>query len=261
LGSSVYNPFDVLLFFSNHNTYKTYWFQTATPTFLIKLLQEKKYFIPDLENLEVSEEILGSFDIDKINIETLLFQSGYLTIDSISEVFGRIKFKLKYPNFEVKTSLNTYIFDYLVDVNANKLHESFYYTIKENRVEDFYKEIHSLFASVPTDNYRKNDIANYEGYYASVIYSYFAGMGVDFILEDSTNKGYIDMTLFFEDRAYILEFKVSSNIPKTNIALEQIKAKKYHEKYINKYTKVYIIGLVFSKKDKNIIMFNYEAIK
>ena len=87
LGDSVYNPFGILLFFSNYNTYKTYWFQTATPSFLIKLMQKNKYYIPKLENLEVTEEIIGSFDVDKINLETLLFQTGYLTIDRVKTDF------------------------------------------------------------------------------------------------------------------------------------------------------------------------------
>ncbi len=262
LGNSVYNPFDILLFFSNHNTYKTYWFQTATPTFLIKLMQKNKYFIPQLENLKVSEEIIGSFDVDKINLETLLFQTGYLTIDKVIEIFGDISYLLKYPNQEVKNSLNKYIFAYLSDINnIAPLQEKFYNVIKDNKVAEFKDAIFSLFASIPSDNYRKNDIANYEGYYASVIYAYFAGMGVDFAVEDSTNKGYIDMTLFFEDRAYIIEFKVSTNKPKTNTALAQIKQKKYYEKYIHKYNKVYNIGIVFGKRKRNIVRFNYETVK
>jgi len=102
---------------------------------------------------------------------------------------------------------------------------------------------------LPVDNYRRNNIENYEGYYASVIYAYFAGMGVTFKLEDATNK------------AYILEFKVTKGTPKTNPALKQIKQKKYYQKYINKYDKVYNIGIVFSKKKRNIAKFNYETLK
>jgi len=261
LGSSVYNPFDILLFFSNHNTYKTYWFQTATPTFLIKLLQENKYYIPDLENLEVSEEIIGSFDIDRIRVETLLFQTGYLTIDKTYKVFDKLKFKLKYPNFEVKTSLNTYILDYLIEPKNQKYEDEFYKTMLNNNVKKIEKDIFALFEAIPTDNYRKNDISNYEGYYASVIYASFAGMGIKMIAEDVTNKGYIDLTLFFEDKVYIIEFKVTKGTPKTNPALKQIKEKKYYKKYINKYTKVYNIGIVFSKKKRNIVKFNYETMK
>jgi hypothetical protein len=222
---------------------------------------KNRYFIPDLENLLVSEDILGSFDIDKISIETLLFQTGYLTIDRVEEVFQNISYVLKYPNHEVKTSLNKYIFDYLIDKHIGKFQTDFFYAIRDNKIEDMKRNLSSLFASIPNDNYRKNEIANYEGYYASVLYSYFAGMGVEFIAEDVTNKGYIDMTLFFEDRAYILEFKVLNSTPKTNTALKQIKTKKYYEKYLSKYDKVYQIGIIFSKKSRNIVKFDYEMVK
>jgi len=258
LGEKVYNPFDILLFFSNHNIYKTYWFETATPTFLIKLLMKNRYFIPDLEHIEVGERVIGSFDVDKINLETLLFQTGYLTIDRVIEKFGNIIYKLKYPNQEVRSSLNSYIFDYLVDKDITPFQSKFYDLISEDRIDEFKSAFFSLFASIPNDNYRKNEIANYEGYYASVLYSYFAGMGVEFIAEDVTNKGYIDMTLFFEDRAYILEFKVLNSTPKTNTALKQIKTKKYYEKYLSKYDKIYQIGIIFSKKKRNIVKFDYE---
>jgi hypothetical protein len=139
--------------------------------------------------------------------------------------------------------------------------DRFYDVLDSDDLKKFEKEIFTLFASLPNDNYRNNNIANYEGYYASVLYAYFAGMGVDFIAEDVTNKGYIDMTLFFEDRAYILEFKVLNSSPKVNTALKQIKENKYYEKYIGKYTKVYNIGIIFNKKKRNIVKFNYELVK
>ena len=67
------------------------------------------YFLPDLNDIEVGEEILSSFEIDNIEPKTLLFQSGYLTIKDVTTVMGRLKFKLQFPNFEVKTSLNEYL--------------------------------------------------------------------------------------------------------------------------------------------------------
>lgn len=78
----VYNPFDILLFFDGNYEYRSYWFETATPTFLVKLLQSKHYFIPNLEKVTVSDNQLASFDIDNILLLTLLFQTGYLTIPS-----------------------------------------------------------------------------------------------------------------------------------------------------------------------------------
>ncbi|WP_157627924.1 ATP-binding protein, partial [Thermodesulfatator autotrophicus] len=65
LGEPVYNPFDILLFLDLRE-FRPFWFETGTPTFLIKLLIEKKYFIPELENLEVGEELIEAFDINYI---------------------------------------------------------------------------------------------------------------------------------------------------------------------------------------------------
>ncbi|WP_069469787.1 AAA family ATPase [Candidatus Marithrix sp. Canyon 246] len=62
LGTSVYNPFEVLLYLKYKNL-RNYWFETATPSFLVKLIQQKQYFLPNLENIKTTENLLGSFDI------------------------------------------------------------------------------------------------------------------------------------------------------------------------------------------------------
>jgi Predicted AAA-ATPase. len=59
LGDKVYNPFDILLLFDK-KMFKPYWFETATPTFLIKMFMKNRYYIPELENLEVGDEILST---------------------------------------------------------------------------------------------------------------------------------------------------------------------------------------------------------
>ena len=79
LGEKVYNPFDVLMYL-DRKEFNNYWFETGNPAFLIKLLQEKHYFVPEWENIEAGDALLSSFDVDQIDIETLLFQAGYLTI-------------------------------------------------------------------------------------------------------------------------------------------------------------------------------------
>lgn len=100
----VYNPFDVLLFFSQDKQYRSYWFETATPSFLIKLLNKNHYYTPNLEAETVSESSLASFDVDSISLVNLALQSGYLTIKRSFERLGRTWYQLTYPNFEVKTS-------------------------------------------------------------------------------------------------------------------------------------------------------------
>jgi hypothetical protein len=79
-GTSVYNPFDVLLLFRSR-LFRPYWFETGTPTFLVDLLTQRQTFTPDLERLVALETLLSSFDVDFIPTEALMFQAGYLVLD------------------------------------------------------------------------------------------------------------------------------------------------------------------------------------
>jgi len=79
LGDSVYNPFDILKFIKNEYLFKNYWWESGNPYFLITLLKRKTYNIPNLENMVVGDELLNTFEIEKLRLEVLLFQSGYLS--------------------------------------------------------------------------------------------------------------------------------------------------------------------------------------
>ncbi len=259
-GESVYNPFDILLFLQTRE-FRAYWFETGTPSFLIKLLQEGKYYIPQLEGLEASERIIGSFDIDYIEPETLLFQTGYLTIKGKIRTFGREIYRLGYPNLEVKMSLTDYILDFYVK-NITQKEKNIIRMYKAFQEDDFgvLKEIfHSFFASIPYDWYRKNDLAGYEGYYASIFYCYFTALGLEVRVEDAVNHGRLDMAVIFEDKVYLFEFKVVELVPEGK-ALEQLKEKRYHEKYLKSFSEIYLIGVEFSKEERNIVSFAFEKV-
>ena len=262
LGEGVYNPFDILLFFSKGKSYSNYWFETGNPAFLIEVLKTKNFFLPNLEDIKVNESSLSSFDVDYIKLETLLFQTGYLTIKEIKKRFNQKVYHLTYPNLEVKTALSEYIFEYLLtDETLDKT--PMFDAIEEKDMEKFEKAIYTLFASIPYNSYVKNDIQNYEGYYANVIYSYFLGLGISFIAEDVTNLGRIDLTIATPDmsQVYVIEFKVVDNKNQNGKALEQIKDNRYYEKYEEKANEIIIIGIEFSKKDRNICKFEWERVK
>ncbi|MEY2874891.1 MAG: hypothetical protein RLZZ373_2262, partial [Pseudomonadota bacterium] len=78
-GTRVYNPFDVLRLFDRRE-FLPYWFETGTPTFLVKLITERQMHTPDLGQIVATESLLSTFDVDTILPEALLFQAGYLTI-------------------------------------------------------------------------------------------------------------------------------------------------------------------------------------
>ncbi len=261
LGESVYNPFAILLFFRNHKEYRNYWFETGNPAFLIKIIQQNNYHIPDLENITVSDDELGSFDIDDIKLEVLLFQTGYLTIKKLNIFFNQRRYELGYPNLEVRSALNNVIFNYLLS-NRSLQSTPMFNAIIDNDMQQFEQAIHQLFAAIPADNYRKNSIQNYEGYYASVMYSYLAGLGIEFIAEDVTNKGRIDLTIATPDmkQIYVIEFKVLDNETQKGGALTQIKTKRYDEKYQHTAEVLYIVGIEFCKADRNVCAFEWERL-
>ncbi|HRU66809.1 MAG TPA: AAA family ATPase, partial [Spirochaetota bacterium] len=261
LGESVYNPFDILLLLSEKR-FRSFWFETGTPTFLIKLFQKNSYYLPELENLEVGEEIVSNLDIDNIYPENLLFQAGYLTIKGQIRKGTKLKYILTYPNIEVKISFNDAFLDYLTPspVTKEKTESRMYDLIEENDIEKLKEVLYSFFASIPLDWYRKNDLESYEGFYASVVYALFNGSGLEVKAEDITNKGRIDLTVFIEERAYMIEFKVVEEKMEGK-ALQQIKEKRYFEKYINQYKDIYLVGIEFSKAERNIVGFEVEIVK
>jgi len=253
----VYNPFDILLFIRNHYQFKNYWFSTGTPSFLIKLLQDREFRLIDFEHLEVDEKILDSFDIDRIELETILFQTGYLTIKGKEKFLDDTFYILSYPNKEVKKSLNDYILDYLVErvSTKTKIQVSLYKVLLSSDLDRLEEILKALFKSIPYNNFVKNQIEKYEGFYASVLYAYFAGAGFEIIPEDTTNDGWIDLTVFLNGKVYLFEFKVYNEEP-----LKQIIEKKYYEKYMN-YKEVYGIGIKFNNKTRNIDKYIWKKFK
>ena len=261
LGEPLYNPFDVLLHLSE-GEFRPYWFETGTPSFLIRLMVEKRFFLPDLEGIEVSEKILGSFDLDLIEPENLLFQTGYLTIKGRYSISDRLIYRLDIPNKEVRISLNDHFLSYLTQntIEAEKIKNTLSHSLVEGDLERVKETFWSFFASIPHDWYRKNDLAGYEGYYASVVYAYFSASGFEVSVEDATSKGRIDMVVLFGERVYVIEFKVVELEPE-GVALEQIKEKRYWEKYLGKVREIYLIGVEFSKAERNITRFDWERVQ
>jgi hypothetical protein len=256
-GTSVYNPFDVLLLFQDR-LFKAHWFETGSSTFLVDLLIKRKTFTPDLEKMFAAEALLSAFDVEQIGTEALLFQAGYLTIDSVRQLPTMMQYKLCFPNHEVKSSLNeVMLYALTANSSAYSVHTvQLYDLLLENDFNGLKNLFTSFFASIPNDWYRNNPIAQYEGYYASVFYSYFAALGFEIILEDVTNHGRIDMTVKFNDNVYLFEFKVVELVPEGK-ALQQLLDKNYAQKYQALNQPIHLIGVEFSKQTRTVVEFDY----
>ncbi|MXX37278.1 MAG: ATP-binding protein [Gemmatimonadetes bacterium] len=254
----VYNPFDILLLFDSR-AFKAYWFETGTPTFLVETLCQRQVSSLALSEMIGSDELLSTFDVDHIATEALLFQTGYLTITATEDLGGKRFYQLGYPNREVRQSLNESLLSYLVKDSTRQIANSVRLSrlLEANDFAGLETLFHAFFASIPYEWYTNNDIAQYEGYYASVFYSYFAGLGLDIRVEDSSSHGRLDMAVLFNGHVYLFEFKVVE-LSSAGAALAQLKERRYADKYRALGQPIYLIAVEFSKDERDVAAFDVE---
>ncbi len=256
----VYNPFDVLLLFDRRQ-FGAYWFETGTPTFLLDMLLERGVSALALDGMLGSEELLSAFDVDHIATEALLFQTGYLTIRQAEPRGGELYYRLGYPNREVQQSLNKSLLNHLTgDPSRRAEHNArLYDLLLVNEFDGLKTLLEAFFASIPYQWHTNNEIANYEGYYASVFYSYFASLGLDITVEDSSRAGRLDMAVLFNGNVYLFEFKIVERAAE-GAALHQLQARDYAAKYRGRGEAIYLVGVEFSQETRNVAAFEVERV-
>jgi len=237
-GARLYNPFSILKFMSD-GSFNNYWFETGTPTFLIKLLAEGGYY--DMDNIETDIISLGNFRIEKLDPVTVLFQTGYLTLKEqlIEDIYS-----LGYPNKEVKNAMLKLLLAEYAELSGSEP-ARFIIKIKQafdrNDLESFFIHLNSLFGNIPYQIFETKK----ESYYHSIIFLTFTLLGYYADSEVSTAIGRIDVTIKTKDSIYLLEFKVDDSA--TN-ALKQIKDNQYYQKYLTDERKIYLIGVACNQK-------------
>ncbi len=155
-----------------------------------------------------------------------------------------------FPIWESLQPLPTSLLDHFASPESkSEAQTNVYLALSNGDMELFETAIRALFAAIPYHNYTNNDIARYEGFYASVIFVWFASSQTALSVEDCTNKGRIDMSVETDDRIYLIEFKVDMPGEK---ALGQIKTKGYAEKYQAKGKQIVLIGIAFSSEERNV---------
>ena len=161
-------------------------------------LFERRVSSVSLDEMVSTAKLLSAFDVGSIGTEALLFQTGYLTITGEETLGGMALYRLGYPNREVRQSLNEYLLSHLVQDPAQQTANSMRLArlLEAVDCEGLRELFHAFFASIPYQRYAagrcrrtNNDIANYEGFYASVFYSYFAALGYEIVVEESSSHG------------------------------------------------------------------------
>ena len=251
----VYNPYDVLLLFDSRE-FAAHWFETGTPAFLVDLLFERRVASVSLDQMVGTTELLSRFDVGQIGTQALLFQTGYLTVTGEEELGGKVLYRLGYPNREVRQSLNEHLLRHLVQdveqqtANSMRLQR----LLATHDCAGLQELFHSFFASIPYEWHTNNDIAQYEGYYASVFYSYFAALGYEIAVEESSSHGRLDMAVRTGGHVYLFEFKVAE-LAAAGSALAQLRERGYADKYRGRGEPIHLIGVELSRQTRNVTAF------
>jgi hypothetical protein len=252
---SLYNPFGTLSFL-NEKVFKNFWFSTATPTFLVNLIREKRDF--KYEQSWMSYLSLEKYDLDNLDLVPLMFQTGYLTVKEKDIKNGDML--LDYPNREVRDGMYQFLLD---DLTRNQYSQSSGITVKDldrafrkNDMEQVRLIINSIFADLPYPLYeptqehnKRKELELSERFFHSIIHLVFKYLGIFIDSEVSTSFGRADSVVKTDTHIYVFEFKYNRS---GKAAFDQITKNNYGDKYRATGKTIIGIGVNFSHITRKI---------
>jgi hypothetical protein len=252
----VYNPYSIIHALSQKR-FKNFWFETATPSFLVNLIKEKNYPLSQIESMEVHELAFSTYELENLAVEALLFQTGYTTIHD----YDGSLFRLGYPNLEVKTSFLTYIYHNWVEIADTTLKAQFsrlHQYLAHDDLEQFIATTNAILSAIPyTQIHGQPTPEGNEQFYHTVFYLMVAASGVLVHSEVLTSRGRMDLAVEFKDKVFIIELKCNQSAEQ---ALRQIREKRYHEKYLQSGRKIYLLGINFNTAERAVTDWRLEPL-
>lgn len=244
-GIRIYNPYDLLTALKKRK-FGDYWFETGTPTFLVRKLKELHFDIRQFTNKSIyaTERTLTDFRADQDDPVPLLYQTGYLTItdyDPDGEYYT-----LGIPNEEVKYAfMESLMPEYVEGTGAGSGKDilTLRKYIENGNLEGIRNVLTALFASIP---YTTND-APFEHYFQTVLYLVFTLLDQYTHCELHTAQGRIDCTVETDRFIYLFEFKRDASAEE---ALRQIHDKNYSAPFTADNRKLFKIGVNFDSKKR-----------
>lgn len=241
---NVYNPFSTLQLFALQR-FSNYWFDTGTPSFLIKLLKLNRYPIEELQATNVRELAFSTYEVDNLAIIPLLFQTGYLTIKEYDP--QRQLYTLGYPNREVEDAFLTWLLS-AYNERERSLNENFLWqmidALEANKLDSFFSILNVFFANVPYTIQLQD-----EKYYQSLFFLIFKLIGLRTEAEVATNQGRIDCVIETAKQIFLFEFKLNKSAEE---ALQQIKETEYYERYQLQGKPLTLIGANFDGTQRKV---------
>ena len=243
-GVGIYNPFSLL---STLATLKfgSYWFETGTPSYLVELLKQDRYLLPNLTEEQVSADFINSIDSVSKNPIPVIYQSGYLTIKGYDDEFET--YRLGFPNQEVEEGFTRYLVPFYTHIHQGESVfsiQQFIQDIRNGQPERFMQRMATM---LPDTDYRI--VGDAELYFQNAFYLISKMLGFYTEVERTTSDGRIDMIIKTHDYIYIMEFKLDGTPQE---ALRQIEDKGYAKPFGMDGRKICRIGVNFSLKKRCI---------
>lgn len=243
-GTTVYNPFS-LTFALQAEEIRNFWFGSGVSRFLLdefyKAERQEECKLLELDQIKGAGDLLQTFEIESLPLPSLLFQMGYLTIGSYDPMRGN--YSLKYPNREIRASLNRHLFTIVTKqpiAKTNPVIGELYAALLKEDMEELVRCLSTLLSHIPYLLHMEE-----ERYYHSLLQTIFYASGIDAQSERLTNSGRMDLILELPKLLYIVELKIGKSAKE---ALRQIETKKYYEPFLSKNKPILCVGLSFSRK-------------
>ena len=241
----VINPVSLGLCFEK-GEFANFWAETAMPTFLVDILKKRPL---DFSCVDIDEAELGNYEPDDPKGVTLLYQTGYLTIDTFRQMGTSRRYTLRLPNLEVE---NSFLKDVVGAYTGQERSRTSGYAayagdaLYAHDVPKFLKSLKSFFSDIP---YSLTDRQN-EQMWQTIVYVVLRSIGVNVGGEVQTHDGRIDMVVNLPNDIYIIEFKLDRPAAE---AMEQIKGKDYAVKYALSKKRITLVGISFSSEKRTIV--------
>ena len=249
----VFNPFSVIRAL-NDKMPKDYWFDSGTPSSLLKLISKFDLKMEDFDNTECAASRFNR-PVEKVtDLIPFLFQSGYLTIKNYRSYFMGTDvvgiYTLGYPNGEVRTTLADSLFRNYYKVNDNiALREAYINFLQTDDLPKFIEALKKFFRRFSFSLNNMN-----EKHYHSIFYMVLTSFGADIAANQETALGKSDLILKMPKTIYVIELKYDRSVQS---ALDQIDDRDYKAAVLDSRKRIVKLAINFSSKDRNIE--SYEA--
>ncbi len=249
----IYNPFSLMKAF-NHRELRNFWFESGTPSYLLRQMRRFRTDITKLDDLMVPSSSFDQPTENMLDALPLLYQSGYLTIkdyDRLGEAYT-----LGIPNKEVRVEFTEGLMPIVTGMRGGDVQigfaMKFWRALRTNDTHLALEELKAYLEGLPyVEGFKKKleEVAVAEGFYEWSFYLIFSMLNVYVQTQVKCARGRADMVVFMPDAIYVMELKLNGT---AQDALDQIRDKGYAARYATDGRRIVKVGMGFSIEKRSL---------